>query len=469
MLSDLASADLVLWLPEDDRRYIAVDHCRPGTGTTVHVDDVIGLAGSPVRFSLLEKAVKTKQPVKPLDIRWAGAYAVEERYFPFVVGGKVIGVVSMERTPTARPSVGLEVHNWFDRVAMQLAEMLTTGEFPYEIAPSAGRPGTPRVSDGVVWLDPEGVVRELSPNATSCFRHLGFSESLKGKLLAQMVTDMVFEQSQVDEALPGVVMGRVPWMTELETGWGSATLRSFPLLKNGKRLGAFILCRDVSEVRQQEKALMSKDAMIREVHHRVKNNLQTVSALLRMQSRRSDSDEVKQALSQAERRIAAVAQAHRLLSHTVDEILNFDEMMSAIIALAASMAETEGQTDISMEGSFGKVDAQTASTLSVVITELVTNAVEHGLRGHGDGGKVVTRVERFPENVDQRKPMARLEIDIIDNGKGMDAGQPHNGLGTHIVKTLVNMELKGSIEWMPGDDGKGTRVHISVRIPDVGE
>lgn len=467
VLSDLWSADLLLWLHDEGDRYIAVDHCRPGTGSTIHLDDVIGLSCTPMRGRMLTQAVHTKQVLRPVDIRWAGAYAVEEVYIPVVVDQNVVAVMSAERSPTARPGISVDVHNWYDILAGQLAEMIARGEYPYDWSPSGGISGNPRVADGVIWIDDEGVVLELSPNAISCFRHLGFHDNLKGKVLAEVATDLISEQSQVDEALPLVVMGRYPWMTELETGWGAATLRAFPLTENGDRRGAFILCRDVSEMRRHERALMSKDAMIREIHHRVKNNLQTVSALLRMQSRRSKSQEVKTALGQAERRIAAIAQAHRILSHNVDETVDFDEMMASLMNLAASMASTHGSTQTVREGSFGRVNADTASSLSVVITELVTNAVEHGLKNKADDGRVIVKVNREDGANEDKPNMSTMTIDIIDNGTGIGEGEPDSGMGTHIVKTLVNAELKGTIEWLPGDDGVGTRVHMVVHVPTV--
>lgn len=501
VLADLWIADLVLWLPAGEGRFMAVEHCRPGTGSTIHLDDVVGLMASSARAAQLEQAYRTQDIVAPSAIRWAGSYAVQETYVPIVHHGTTIAVLSAEKNPSARPGFGFDVHNWFEELAKILAEMLTTGEYPPDVSPAHIRSGTPRVSDGVVWLDAEGAVKELSPNAHSCFRNLGIHGSLRGKVLAELITDLVLDNTPVDETLPVVVMGRAAWMTEVESATGVATIRALPLVIHNRRLGAVLLCRNVTETRRHERELLTKDATIREIHHRVKNNLQTVSALLRMQARRSNSDEVKEALGQAQRRVATIAHAHEALSHTVDETLNFDQMMETIMRMAASMASTQGEAKINFEGSFGMVDAESASSLAVVLAELVTNAVEHGLEGQGDRGEVTVRVMRHEprgahewsvdspvgiesisdgqegeavenendSNGDDQSATARvvLEIDVIDNGKGINTTEVVGGLGAQIVRTFLTAELHGSIEWLPGDDGVGTRVHMIARIPNL--
>lgn len=98
----------------------------------------------------------------------------------------------------------------------------------------------------------------------------------------------------------------MPWRTEVEHRGVTLSLRAIPLRNESKRWGALVLCRDVTELRRREKELVTKDATIREIHHRVKNNLQTVAALLRMQSRRMSSADGKQGLEQAMRRVSTI-------------------------------------------------------------------------------------------------------------------------------------------------------------------
>src|SRR5690606_14263037 len=145
--------------------------------------------------------------------------------------------------------------------------------------------------------------------------------------LAEVTTDLLEESSPMDESLPLVVMGRAPWRTELEARGVCLSLRAVPLTETGQRIGAVLLCRDVSELRRRERELITKDATIREIHHRVKNNLQTVAALLRLQSRRMTSPEARDALDEAMRRVTTIALVHETLSQTLDETVDFDTLV----------------------------------------------------------------------------------------------------------------------------------------------
>src|SRR5665648_1198778 len=152
--------------------------------------------------------------------------------------------------------------------------MISRGEFPVPDSPTGPRRGAPRVGDGLIRLNSEGEVLYASPNALSCFHRLGVLGSLVGQSLAEVTTDLLEESSTVDESLPLVVMGRAPWRTDIEARGVCVSLRAVPLTEGSQRLGAVLLCRDVSELRRRERELITKDATIREIHHRVKNNLQ---------------------------------------------------------------------------------------------------------------------------------------------------------------------------------------------------
>ena len=212
----------------------------------------------------------------------------------------------------------------------------------------------------------------------------------------------------------------------------------------------------MTEIRRREQVLLNKDATIREIHHRVKNNLQTVSALLRMQGRRATNDETREALAEAERRVATIATVHEALSHNVDERVDFDEVFASILRGAALVATATGDITTRLEGAFGTVDADTAQALATVLAELVTNAVEHGL-GDRDG-TVTVRALRDGQS---------LEVHVIDDGVGVKPGAIMSGLGTRIVQTLVRGELRGTIDWLPIEGGHGSDVVVRARLSEA--
>jgi two-component system, sensor histidine kinase PdtaS len=313
------------------------------------------------------------------------------------------------------------------------------------------------VGDGLVRLDPEGRVRYASPNAISCFHRFGVIGDLVGLNLAEVIAGQVDDIDEIDESLPVVAIGGAAWRSEVETRGVSLSLRAVPLIHGQQRLGAVLLCRDVSELRRRERELITKDATIREIHHRVKNNLQTVAALLRLQGRRVASEEARSALNEAMRRVATIALVHEMLSQTIEEVVDFDEVFGRSLRLAADVASAGASVRTVREGYFGLVRADDATALALVLTELVTNAVEHGLRSQG--GTVTIQATRDGQD---------LEARVLDDGVGMSApsAETSTGLGMQIVRTLVRGELNGSIEWADAPGG-GTAVVLHARLRET--
>jgi two-component sensor histidine kinase len=318
------------------------------------------------------------------------------------------------------------------------------------------RRGAPRVGDGLITLDLGGEVLYASPNAQANYHRLGLVGDLVGCSLAEVTAGLLDGTGPVDESLALVVTGRVPWHTDVEARGTALSLRAIPLLTDGERTGAVVLCRDVSELHRRELELMTKDATIREIHHRVKNNLQTVAALLRLQARRITSPEARQALDEAMQRVATIALVHETLSQGLDESVDFDGLLDAGLLLAADMATSADGVRAVREGLIGTVAADDATALALVVNELVTNAVEHGLAGRP--GTVVVRAVRDGE---------RLQLAVQDDGPGFPPGfaPGARGLGTQIVTELVAGELRGSIDWQ-SPPGGGARGVVAVRLPE---
>ena len=451
--SDLAFADLVLWLPTDDGDFVAVAQARPSTGATVHYDDIVGSYAPEGQRPQLQRALDESVSQRSREPRWFGAYAVREEAVPVVRKGRPIAVVARQtnlggtRTPSR-----LELN--YVESADDIFAMIARGEYPAPDAPTGPRRGAPRVGDGLVRLNSEGEVLYASPNALSCFHRLGALGDLVGRSLVEVTADLIEQHATVDESMPLVLMGRAPWRTDVEARGVALSLRAVPLMEMGHRLGAVLLCRDVSELRRRERELITKDATIREIHHRVKNNLQTVAALLRLQSRRMASPEARDALAEAMRRVATIALVHDSLSQTIDESVPFDDLVGRSLRLAADVASATTHVRTTVHGTFGSVPADDATALALVLTELVTNAVEHGLDGR-ESGTVDVVVQRDGDH---------LQVEVADDGAGLPAERgAGTGLGTQIVSTLVTNELHGSIEWGPREGG-GTSVHLVANL-----
>jgi two-component sensor histidine kinase len=263
-----------------------------------------------------------------------------------------------------------------------------------------------------------------------------------------------------DEALRTAFSARAPVTEELEWGETSILVRVIPLLEEGIPTGALMLLRDVSELRRRDRLLLSKDATIREIHHRVKNNLQTIASLLRLQGRRLSVPEAKQAIDESVRRIRSIALVHETLAYEAGNTVPFGDVIRPLVRVVEDgLVAPEHRVRFHVEGDPGDLPAEVATPLAVVLTELLQNAVEHGFPEgfdrQGKEGSVTIRITREG---------AEAVIDVRDNGVGLPAGfsaENSNGLGLSIVRTLVQTELNGSITMK--SDG-GTWVHLRVPV-----
>ena len=234
--------------------------------------------------------------------------------------------------------------------------------------------------------------------------------------------------------------------------------RAIPLKPKGTRIGSLVLLRDVTELRRRERELITKDATIREIHHRVKNNLQTVAALLRLQARRIGSERGRAALEEAVRRVGSIAIVHETLSQNLDERVEFDEIADRVLAMVAEISP--GKVAGRRSGRFGILDAEVATPLSMVLTEVLQNALEHGFR-EGETGTVEVSAVRGGTSRE-----ARLLVTVQDDGVGLPEGfDPHTAgnLGLQIVRTLVEGELGGTFDMVPAPE-RGTRVILDIPV-----
>lgn len=453
LVADLAFADLVLWFPTGDGSYVALAHVRPSTAHTAFNTDFVGERIRKDLRIMVDRAWDCgrlqRSVEQPLGL--VGQSTVQA--VPLIRQGRQVAVLTTHFDPaSSRTASNLELV--YRQSAEDLLTMGTRGLWPDFASPTGSRRGAPRVGDGFIRLDASGVVEYASPNAVSAFRRLGAAEVLQGQSLSDVTMALVSDRRVIDETLPLVLQGKMPWRTEVEYMGVNLSLRAIPLRNARQRWGALVLCRDVTELRRREKELVTKDATIREIHHRVKNNLQTVAALLRMQSRRMNSQEGKQGLEQAMRRVATIASVHEFLSKGLNETVKFDDLMDRQFRLIVEIASPGQKVQTVRHGEFGMLPAELATPLSLVINELATNAVEHGLAGRD--GQVSLIAERYTRNQQDW-----LRVNISDDGHGMPQEAVVEGLGLQIVRTLVTSELRGEIRWTQAD-GRGTEVVIEM-------
>lgn len=490
LLSDLSFSDLTLWVPitrsDADRpdavtaalspaaeqALICVSQARPTTGSSAYPDDLVGRtldtdAADPLLAAMRGTDQVPAGPVDDAD-RWPTR--------PLDVGERLVRtLIPVRLSDTGRdPAVAVLVQDTLDRgatgpsalevayldAAQSLLDMVAVGSFPPSEQPGELHTG-PRAGDGLLRLDPDGTVEYVSPNALSAYHRLGYAGDLIGMQLATLTRSLVgdpFDAAELAARITGAVSGRPGLRMEIEARGAVVLFRSLPLLIGGAPAGALVLVRDVTEVRRRDRALLSKDATIREIHHRVKNNLQTVAALLRLQARRSGEDSVRYALNESVRRVSSIALVHETLSTAPDDRVDLDHIVDRLVPMLGEVAAAERPARVQRQGSFGVLSAEVATPLVMVLAEVVQNALQHAYPETGDGKQVQVLIERSARE---------LVVRVRDDGAGLPQGfslERSTGLGLQIVRTLVDSELGGSISMRSREDGPGSEAEIRVPL-----
>ena len=451
IIADLSFADLVMWLPDrGGSGFWAAAQMRPTTGPTAYVDDVVGTFVPQGRRPMLDEAYAHARLVREGDPEWRDHVPVRVESIPVARRGRVIAVIGRHtnllgiRTPSRLELTYLQS-------AADLTAMIASGHFPSP-GQRSDHADSPRVGDGFVRVDAGGRVTYASPNALSLYRRLGVTGDLDGQVLADLTRDLVpAAQRRDEETLSSVLGGRAHRDTELAAGQVALIVRAIPLRPREDHIGALILLRDVTDLRRRDRELVTKDATIREIHHRVKNNLQTVAALLRLQGRRLTEPDARAALAEAERRVGTIAIVHETLSETGEESVDFDEVADRLGRMVTDVGAVTVSVRVQRTGSFGQLPSETATVLAMVLTELLQNAVEHAWPD-GGAGRLEVAVRRTPA----------LRVEVRDDGVGLPAGfDPTRSLGLSIVRTLVESELGGAFTLGPGDGG-GTVARVEL-------
>ncbi len=314
---------------------------RPTTGPTTFHDDAVGTFAPTGARPFLESAQRERRICREGDPEWTRGVPVRRESIPVTREGQVIAVIERSTNlSSARTPSRLELT--YLKGADDLAQMVASGMFPGR-ASSPRWSVRPRVGDGLLRLGRSGKVSYASPNALSAYRRLGLAADLVGAELGPLTARLCAPGLPTDDSLMVTASGRCPRETEVEGNGSVVQLRAIPLVVNGLRTGALVLVRDVTELRHRERELMTKDATIREIHHRVKNNLQTVAALLRLQSRRLDEPKARAALDEAVRRVGSIATVHETLSHAPEEIVDFDDVAQRVAAMAGEVSAAEAR------------------------------------------------------------------------------------------------------------------------------
>lgn len=454
ILADLSRSDLVLYLGQDGGdSAVAAFHAQPHSVSAAHPASLVGRRVTRVDEPLVLAALRDDfgGPLHARDIA-PGRPTIQDLHPVRGSGGSVVAALGIE-TNVVEYARHRRRSIIFRRAIAQLQQMGLHGEI------AGASTLTPfGEHDGIVVVDAAGRIRYVSGVAENLHRKLGFTDKLVKSSIAEMTghelifrrafethqcVEMESDEGQliwIRKALPILVASRRPFRAAHS---------------NDRRLsGVLITIHDATDARRKEQELRIKAAMIQEIHHRVKNNLQTIAALLRLQSRRVAGDQAQVALQESVSRILAVAVVHEFLSHDEAAVISIRDVGARILEQTKEgiLDPAKGIT-LTLSGDNLALPAQRATACALVINELVQNAVEHGY-AHRRGGSI---------SLGLRDEGDDMVIEVADDGEGLPAGfdlHQTGSLGLKIVQTLVREDLKGAFNL---HGGRGVRA--TVRFP----
>jgi two-component sensor histidine kinase len=453
MLADLLRCDVALYVPTDDGAAVKAE-ARPLTVPSLYPEGQIGRSVTRREEPAVLRVLANGRPERKLSrVLVQGASTIQEA-FPVNRAGETVAVVAFE--------LGVIEHERqrrkspvFRRAAALFRDAALRGQV-------VGVSDLPRLGehDGPMVVDASGAITYISSVAEQLYRKLGYTQSLLGRNVAHLQTDetIFFEALETGSCLGKTSQeGPFTWMRwALPLPAAPSTLLRRIGVRSGRLEGVLVVIRDVTEERRKEQELRIKSAMIQEIHHRVKNNLQTIASLLRLQARRTGSPEVGDMLRETINRIMSIAVVHEFLSHDESSIIDVKEVCQRILAeVQQGILDPEKQVRFSVEGPDLPLPAQQATSCALIVNELLQNAVRHAFAGRSNG-RVIVRLHDEGDD---------LKIDIVDDGRGVESGfdyRREGSLGLQIVRTLVRDDLRGHFEIVNEPSG-GARA--TVRFP----
>ena len=445
-----------LAITADVSRADVIHYCRGAEGAEViaqaqphsisslyrqsQVGHVVSLAEQPLVFRALQEG---RAGSRHGDLP-GGTPVVQEVYPVHNSSGDVIAALGVETNLIAHERHRRR-HRSFQRAVRWLQGMAIRGELPEAAALSPFGEW-----DGIVYVDAQRRIAYLSGIANNLYRRLGYLLDLRGTLLADLQTG--------DEALVRRAMETGRCLEEERREgrrlWNRKAIPLRPQEPTGLRrwrppwavpssqvAGALVMVRDLTEERLREEELRLKATMVQEVHHRVKNNLQAVASLLRMQARRLEGQpEARQALQEALGRILSVAVIHEFLSEAEEQRINIRDVCQRIIAqLRAVNITPDREIRLEVQGPSIYLPSRQATACALVVNELLENALKHGYQGRETGAITVTL----------RDGGDVVGIDVQDAGGQLPEDfdlDREAGLGLQIVRTLVEEDLRGRFD-----------------------
>lgn len=439
LIASLAQADVFIdCLTVQEQAAIVIAESKPTTSPSLYRGSVVGqLAYAHHEPAVLYTLHSGQHITGSRGISQEGR-AMQQHVAPVMnTRGQIIGVLIMERDMTTEIEQQRNVA-MLQETTEQLSETLL------HLAMHEDRT-TGLMHEGMILFDQGRYVTYTNRSADAWLGKLGYATPSIGAYIAKLLPRNL-------ESTPNQMISH-----EFVTGNYALEVKSMLLCKEGHPVGGLLLLRDLSELKEKEKELVMKSAFIQEIHHRVKNNLQTVLGLLRLQVRRTPHEEVKQTYRDMIHRMNSIAMIHDILAYKGLERIDLQELMSRLcpmIIQSLTVPEQNIQFVLNEEQTL-LLETEQATTIALIVTELLQNSILHGFDQRMDRTPLITIQWQRTDEV--------MRMTVADNGKGFavqrTAGEdPTRHFGLNMVKTLVQGQLNGTFQIESSEQGTAARL-----------
>jgi len=440
--ADLSRSDLLLVRPMNAEQVVVIAQAQPHSISPLYTESLVNRILTARDAPVILDAWRRRRRLR-VHREFPGAAPVMQDVRPIRdKTGEVICLLSIE-TSLIQLERHRQRHRSFRRAIEWLKAMCARGEL------AASAELTPfGEADGVLLVDFQRRITYVSGIANNLYRRLGYMEDLRGRRLSYLGTcDREMALAAIEKRAPLEQVsdqGSQLYVRKVLPVWPPSTLQSrlggwlFRRPRPGVVGGVLIMVHDATEERRKREELQVKTTMIQEVHHRVKNNLQTIAAVLRMQTRRAKDPGTQQALKEAINRILSVAVIHEFLSLDENQSINVRDVCQRIVGQTREVLVPGQQISFSVDGPAIYLPSQQATACALIINELMQNALEHGFENKKRGEVRLTLTDNGDE----------VGIEIWDDGNPLPGDfslDIPSSLGLQIVRSLVQSDLHGQV------------------------
>lgn len=431
-LANLEAADIFVDCPCREGDAIVVAEAKPEEGPSSYKNSVVGMLAKDENEPAVARTFKLGIATKYMKARTQEDNYTIQSVEPIKYNSRVIGVLIRERRITDESEA---VEDRYEAVETPLNHMINDSDWLTE-----------SIDEGLLLVDVNGYVTFRNMYAKELFQDLGYVEDILGQKYKNVCLNQYDKKSDLNEVL-----------SEVRISKHYLRIRQIPMKKGDIRLAVII--RDITWNREQEKSLVLKSVAIKELHHRVKNNLQTIASLLRLQARRTDNEETKKLLSESINRILSIAVTHQLLSQSGMDEVNLKEVLRTVRNNAVqSFLGPSRKVNLEVAGDEMTVNSDIATSVALSVNELLQNSIKYAFEGRDEGN---VRIQII-------KGKIYSTIVIVDDGIGFDSKKIcSDSMGLNIVDSVVRDKLHGNLKIRSDKDGTRVSFDFMNKTPDL--